>query len=283
MNKCLVTKLKAKTNNTNLYKAGEIRFGIVGNSFGRIDLSTTTAGTVASVDGNSAFLVNGVSHSEYPLNVDLTQITPSRKFELSIVPKYDLSYIHSQSTFNYKGVLDFSLMNKLNKFIVSFDNESIIDIKLDNMNLYMETFELGGQNINFDTNGLIINGNNLRLPYTIAKQRTGIKGNIDTWKNIKNLQTFFIPFSGIEGSFSTLAKMNISNFGTAILGTNITGSIESFVEEKRKTTSSGSVQFSYLGDGGKITFQGQAIPNVSDNTISWTESTITLNDTSINA
>ena len=112
------------------------------------------------------------------------------------------------------------------------------------------------------------------------------KGDIASVKEfLPNLtKVNFYNSKGLYGDFKWLGLTNVNTFGSCVLKTEISGNIEDFVAIRREHgQTTGEVSFSWLGDGDKIKFKGKVITNVSSNTISWNETTITVNGETITA
>lgn len=112
------------------------------------------------------------------------------------------------------------------------------------------------------------------------------KGDIASVKEfLPNLtKVRFYNSKGLYGDFKWLGLTNANTFETCILKTEISGNVEDFVAIRRENgQTTGEVTFNWLGDGGKIKFKGESITNVSSNTISWDETTITFNGETITA
>lgn len=97
-----------------------------------------------------------------------------------------------------------------------------------------------------------------------------------------------IGFDTVDG----FPEINMSDFGklVSITGWNqipcAVGSIEEFVAAQRaggRTTFDGTLNLSYIGFSGKVTFNGSVIENVAVGNITWTASTITFRDVTITA
>ena len=112
------------------------------------------------------------------------------------------------------------------------------------------------------------------------------KGDIASVKEfLPNLtKANFSNSKGLYGDFKWLGLININDFNFCVFKTQISGNIEDFVAIRRENgQTTGEVTFNWLGDGGKLKFKGIAIANVTNNTISWDETTITLNGETITA
>ena len=131
------------------------------------------------------------------------------------------------------------------------------------------------------------------IPITeIIKSNTTIckincaKGDIASVKEfLPNLTSVsFQESKGLYGDFKWLGLTKVNDFANCILRTEISGNIEDFVAIRREHgQTTGEVSFGWLGGTGKIKFKGEAITNVSSNTLSWNETTITFNGETITA
>ena len=121
---------------------------------------------------------------------------------------------------------------------------------------------------------------------TIACKTNCAKGNLDDVKeflpNLTELELY--ESRELYGDFKLLGMTNVNVFGRCVIRTQIIGNVEDFVAVRRENGQTlGEVTFTYLGDGGRIKFNGNPITNVQANTISWDETTITLNGETITA
>lgn len=110
-----------------------------------------------------------------------------------------------------------------------------------------------------------------------------VTGDIAVLKKMTSLKTWQLyNCLEISGDIKELAYLDRTDFSISITGTKVSGNLEDFVKAKReKGINSGTVKFNWIGNG-LIKFNGIAIANVKDNTLSWTNSTITFNDETIN-
>lgn len=121
------------------------------------------------------------------------------------------------------------------------------------------------------------------------------KGDVSVFKNIKS--TYFISLMGPEviGDITSFSNMNLPTQSQAFLSipsTSITGTIESLVQEFRKkgfTEYSTGIRLGYITSTNKITFNG-SVPiilgpetSAGKNILTWTETTITLGDVTVEA
>lgn len=284
MNKCLVTKLKASTGNKNLLKVGEVIFSLdVKDPSGLyFDFKSTDITNASSVEEGNNFTVDDLPHNNIIIEKNaLGKIKPLNSFNLSLMPKYNLYYIYSNVPIrNIRGDLNLFNLNILNIILSENFNGNLI-VKDNIINNNKLNLSIKSSDVSLALNNITFNNTEV-VDISCKNKYNNVTGNIDTWNGIERLQTLNLLNTRISGSLSTLAKMNISDYKTAISETLISGSIESFVNEKRKVQSSGSVKFSWMGNG-HITFNGDVVATLATNTISWTDSTITYNDVTIDA
>ena len=195
-------------------------------------------------------------------------------YTLRIKSKYEVNYIYSDTPVEM-DLNDLQFKETMITLHLKLNHIGMSDIKLSNIkNVY-------------------INISNCEIPITeLIKSNTiscivnCAKGDIASVKEfLPNLtRVNFVDSKGLYGDFKWLGLTNINAFESCIVRTEISGNIEDFVAIRREHgQTTGEVSFGWLGNGGKIKFKGEAITNVSSNTISWNETTITFNGETITA
>lgn len=260
MENCLFTKLKGSVNNDQLLKLGELKVKIGEANY--LGFAADDSQTISVVDGDLLF--NGQTTiqltNSYQSNVNITG-----EGTVSIPNKYHLTIFEA----NFKEQIDLEKLRYCTKLRNIRLAESGVTYDLDDFNI--------------ESSVLI----------TVTIENVGrIKGSIRNLLKypLTTLRLNNSPKSFNENNFSVLGKFaECTSYGATVVGSGLTGSIEDFVTQKRLARANkgldvdGSCTFTYLGDGGRITFQGTAITNVQNNTISWTANTITYNGTTIDA
>ena len=278
---CLITTYKATVDNPELKVLGELvmKFKNVEANTDLIALQHNPVFEYVKIDKNvksssddtilSAGILQPGTYENGIKSIDAGDYT------LRIKSKYEVNYIYSDAPvemdlndLQFKETMGTLHLKKLNHIGMS-------DIKLSNIrNVY-------------------INISNCEIPITeLIKSNTiscivnCAKGDIASVKEfLPNLTSVsFQDSKGLYGDFKWLGLTNVKNFSTCVLETEISGNIEDFVAIRREHgQTTGEVSFSWLGSGGKIKFKGEAITNVSSNTLSWNETTITFNGETITA
>lgn len=194
-------------------------------------------------------------------------------YTLRIKSKYDVNYLYFASPVEMDiNDLQFKkTMETINGTIIHTGN---LDIKLSNIK---------SVTLSCDT----------EIPITELIKSTTTKCTANCAKgNLENVKEFlpnltkvgFANSKGLYGDFKWLGLAQINNMGAATVNTGITGNIEDFVAVRRENgQTTGEVTFNWLGDGGRIKFNGVPIGNVQTDTISWDETTITYNKKTITA
>lgn len=261
MENCLFTKLKGSVNNDQLLKLGELRVKIEGPA-NYLGLAADDGQTISVVDGDLLF--NGQTTiqltNNYQNNVNITG-----EGTVSIPNKYNLTILEA----NFKEQIDLEKLRYCTK---------------------LKTIRLGGRSFIYDLDDFNIESS--VLMNVIIESVGRIKGSIGNLLKypLTRLWLNDAQKSFNENDFSVLGEFaECTTYASTVVGSGLTGSIENFVAQKRLARTAaglevaGTCTFNYLGDGGRITFQGTPVTNVKDNTISWTANTITYNGTTIDA
>lgn len=258
---CLVTKLQAAVTDSDLEKLGVIKLQRIEKSGSEQFLFQLIAapGTKVTVIGDG-YLMSSVGGDPLPNPVVFTEIAPNRIFyssngnyTIEIDNKYDVNFRSCGST---------TLLN-------------IADLYYTNSDRIMGPGMYGDLSVLRPDSIKMININNL----------SPITGTITDILKQSGLETLKVGGTLIEGfDISELAKLD-SLTGQVILPYGMSGSLESYVIAKRnRGFSTGSISFAYLNDGGTITFNGvKIVASSAEKVLSWTESTITWDGTTIDA
>lgn len=271
---CLLTTYKATVDNPELKVLGElvVTFKSVPNG-SRIFSFASVGSTYIKVD-------KPVKYNNNEIVVETTKqegdfyATEAGDYTFKLNPKYKITNFSSNLIFE----ADF------NDFQYCTISELIINCN-----------NTGKKEINFPvvTNKLYANLKNVIIKLedvfrggATNIQASGLVGDIASVKdylpNLQNLN-FISPASGIYGDYKYLAYLNNSMGLFSCTYTNIRGNVEDFVAVKRElgmTSGSLSGTWSYTN---KIKFNGNPLPLIENNTLSWDETTITVNGVTITA
>lgn len=211
------------------------------------------------------------------VNTDLDSISYSKLGTLYLKPIDSLDNFHLLDTVT--GLSELHIANMKYAGNISNDIKSLNLLRIFEANVASKNTSLTG-NISVLQDKQYLTGISL-------KNQAGITGNIGVLKGIlPNIRNIDLLNTGISGDFKYLALLPSTiqdgNFQTAIQGNEITGSIEDFVAVKRgRGETTGSMSFAWLGDSGKISFQGVYFSNKASYSLSWTASTITFDGVEI--
>jgi hypothetical protein len=267
MGNCLVTKLKGVVENDNLPILGKLAFNEKkgsGNSvYGlkRIELSEGSYIDVqhGTIGGETR---KWIGPNDYKYLVDLGAFVVDEGYNdlKLLIPKYiikrvtylgDASYpLHiDMNDYSYCNLIEFAIDN--GKASVVIINKSVIE--------NLETFNIGSCTIEgepFDVTDLGLNGIITTL-------------NLGSVKNLKGSLNN-LGFSPISILFGPNTK-------------NVSFNIEQFVANSRTAgRTTGSLSLPWIG-ACNCTFNGAAVVNQNSNSLSWTATTITFNDVTIDA
>ena len=149
-------------------------------------------------------------------------------------------------------------------------------LNLDLINEYppkLQTLILGGTQVSGD----ISNINNLINLTTLVLDNSKVTGSINSFNALTNLTSISISVEQVTGDIINLGSLvNLTNIG---LGkSNISGTIESFVQAQRAAGRSSAQITGSSERWGNVTFDG----SITKGTLSWTPTTITMNNKTIN-
>lgn len=247
MGKCLITKLKGSSNNTELLKIGEMRIKFTkspsttsGKCFGLNFKETVTINilgegyftdsTYSENKGNTLVCNKNVLTKVYVSNHDM-EISIPNKYALVSFFSNDKSGATSNEVVSAYLDLDSLKYSKGARYIVAdglhttgnIDSlkelSSLIYLNLDNS-------EATG-NINALKN--LVNLNYLSL------NNTNFEGNIDAFKGLTSIGVLSLNNTKLSGNIDSIKELSsLSNL--AIINTNITGSIDSLSKAKKLIT-----------------------------------------------
>ena len=276
---CLLTTYKATVDNPELKVLGELvmKFKNVEADKKLIDLQNNPVFEYVKIDKNVKSSSDGtilpagiLQPGTYENGIKSIE---AGDYTLRIKSKYDVNYLYSVCNIEM-DINDLQFKETMLYLSGNFTHTGNPDIKLSNI----KTVELS-----CDT----------EIPITELIKSTTIKCTADCAKgNIEDVKEFlpnltncsFTNSRGLYGDFKWLGLLQFNNIEAFAVNTGIAGNVEDFVAVRRVNgQTTGEVVFYWLGDGGRIKFNGGPIGNVKNNTISWDETTITLNGETITA
>lgn len=272
MGNCLVTKLKGTVDNDNIPRLGESVLTGVANG-----INLRVHGTVSfRATSNILSLTEGGPYTSYveinDTNETLRSVYINGTAEKLFIKGYDIATLYSFGA--SEADLSFMMFNTHGRLEAINQDAGIVTVP-----------RMAGY--------IIIRGTNVQLedveyPYLTflsINGSTGSRYSAEQFvKNMPNLESLYLaasPYSVWYGDFNLLGKLVhlIELRG----GSSFEGSIEGFVVNARNAgRTTGYVDLMWIPNN--ITFNGS--PTSIDGTItrlSWTDSTITLGDTTINA
>lgn len=277
---CLITTYKATVDNPELKVFGELvlKFKATEDEQLLVAMQQNPVFEYVKIDKN----VKGTNGTILPAGIlqpgtyeKGIKSTGAGDYTMRIKSKYDINYINSF----VQVEMDINdLQWNGNMTLINFPSLKHIgnsDIKLPNI-----------KEVTIKTADFEIPITELIKSATVSCVTNCAKGDIaDVKEFLPNLtKSSFYQSKSLYGDFKWLGLTNNNTFGTSILDTAIVGNIEDFVAIRRENGhSTGEVTFMWLGAGGRIKFNGTAINNVADNTLSWGDTTITFNGETITA
>lgn len=269
MNKCFVTKLNGVVDNDELLKIGELRIRI-------------PAGVSAESSGNKVYLKGLSGTAIYLKDINLYNYNGTKKLAGS-----GETYVCPD---NFVPSVDTASLNKEGTLII-MDKYKLTDFQTPKMvNEIDDTFSWYTKNLRLT--GIAFNKSKLDLLNKDLKELGcgSYNGDIADFSKFKNITAIGISGS-IDGNDTTkLTYGNISSLGSLTKLTkfscsnqvNLKGTIEGFVQAQRKNgRTECSTPVSFASYNTKLTFDGNIIAN--DTKITWTSTTITVNDNTITA
>ena len=275
---CLITTYKATVDNPELKALGELvmKFKNVEANTSLIALQNNPVFEYVKIDKNvqtsdgtilSAGILQPGTYENGIKSIEAGDYT------LRIKSKYEVNYIYVSAPLEM-DVNDLQYKETMLAYHARMKHTGSSDIKLSNIkdiDIFCDTEIPITEIIKSNTTKCVINC---------------AKGDIASVKEfLPNLtRVSFQESKGLYGDFKWLGLINVNAFGSCVVRTELSGNIEDFVAIRREHgQTTGEVSFNWLGYGGKIKFKGEAITNVSSNTISWNETTITFNGETITA
>lgn len=261
---CLVTKLNAVVNNSNLSKLGVIEFDILADTTFNTDHAIGIRCTQPVVVTTTA---NFNNYSGVSIGNSVT-IQGNQPDIQNVLPSIDAAHIMIKEKYPIKWfIVRFRLSKPLNleQFTPLNDLEDL------------ETSLCG------DFDNIKKLSSLTKLLCTVKKENEeGLEGDISSVSSLSGLTYLSVlDHSGIYGNIASLGTLT-NLLRLDIGGTKVEGSVEEFVARQRgagRTTCEG-IACAYLGNS-KVTFNNIAAPVQYTQSISWTATQITLGSTTI--
>lgn len=270
MNKCLVTKLNGVVDNDELLKIGELRIRIPAGVSAVEGLSNKVY--LHGLSGTAIYLKD---MNLYNYSGDTKLAGPGEKFVCpdNFVPSVDTASLNKEGTL--------IIMDKYK--LTNFQTPNAVNEIDDTFSWYTNNLVLAG--IDFDKSKLNL------LNKDIKEISVGsYNGDIADFSKFKNITSIGISGNVYENETTKLTYGNISSLGSLTQlkkfscsnQVNLKGTIEGFVQAQRQNgRTECSTPVSFASYNTKITFDGNIIiPNTE---ITWTSTTITVNDKTITA
>jgi len=253
MKNCFVKKYKGVVNDDSLLKYGEVRIPVVNGTLNSMAIVTGSASQV--VKGVGDVKLNGSSsitcNAGWTNNIAITGVPNGSIGYISIPDKYNLLAINGQDAVLAEGDLYemFGIMPACVQYRVDKDS----------------AYPLSSLAKAFPILEVVMLGNNMT-------------GALSDLFPIKDTVTSFetAGTSGeykITGTFDDLGHFyKINNWKMiASIVLLLSGTVEGFVANRliEQPATAGSVSVNWLGSGGRITYQGEAITDKQNNTIAW--------------
>lgn len=257
-NDCLVKKFKKEVNNDNLLVYNTIKVKVTNSNvtgyLGFEDVEEpfqiTAVGNVL-INGGTSITINAGA-SVWSPGLTFSGLSEGEYGEIIIPNKYKLFSIHG----------DFEFDGKLTD-IFGWGDEKITQF-----------FIFGS-----DKQPIALEDIAQCFPaVTKIKIESKVTGNIrsliplrETLTNIASLGSVTNK-SSLSGTFNDLGILyKVNDLMNTVLTTNLSGTVEAFVANRltMQPATAGSVSVNWLGDGGRITYNGEPITNKADNTIAW--------------
>ena len=249
MEKCLVTKLNGVVSNNEILKIGELRVKIDSTHAPEFYNHFIATGDKVIVNR----LVDDGLNAEFPNRFEFEggyNGKLSGKGRLSIMNKYNIKLLE----LNQLAFPEFDILEEI-KYM-----KELTLLQSFNQHLNTEKFPYSS----------VLNFLNVY----------NIDGMLSELANkIPNISTLYVGHSSIKGDISELgALIKLERIDTS--HTNVTGSLDSFVVAQRSSGRSICNGITFLNTQTNLTFNGVAIN--ANGSLSWTESTMTYNGTTIN-
>lgn len=254
-NNCLVTKLKAVVNNSNLKKLGVLDIYGTGNA--DIGFKASSPITVKCISGSmysDSARTQAITEKEIPVSANTVYVYITNGTHIEVSNKYAITFVFMTPATEKLNVEDFKYSAGITRLTVPQIKGKLSDLSVLTS---CTILELVGSSAEYNTD---LEG--------VASDIAGLTGltKINLVRALK-----------VIGSFESLGKC-IALTEIKIAETHIAGTVEAFVARQRgagRTTAS-NIAIS-LAD---TTFNGTSVTH-SNTTLSWTATTITFNGVTI--
>lgn len=294
MGNCFITKLKGVVTDTHLAKMNELVLRTT-SSESKIDVDGAKYVTVKDMDGANVLTTD---KSTYRNTISYDQIRSccnSANRYISISDKFDLTYLGLNSVeldtnkLRYMSILNAIAFNNVSGCVNLNDFAQMQEIMSSISFAYMPNFIFDLNEISRFTNLSAfsafkiksVTGNISSLPKTLTSlkiQSPSVNGTTTELALFTALTSIDISSSNVTGSIADLGSLSLTYLSAA--NTSVTGSIEEYVKKRRGHDATGEMKISVSS---KVTFKGKSISTIAEKQLSWTSSTITYDNTTINA
>lgn len=293
METVLITKLKSEVSDLHLPRLNELLL-ISTSDTSKVEADGIKQLTLRNLDNIKSF--KDLNHGETLMsvfssiyiratnNAANSYLSLGEKSNLSFLSLKDINFDSSALKFtknietffwnNCSGVFDFAhLKNNTNMKNIHVINNKNFDITLYSFDKLEEIIAFNNKSFTCDIS---------QFPTTIKKmkiQGTHFVDNISAFSKFSNLTSLDIYNCSAIGDIRDLGNLRLEFLS---LGSNsVTGSIENYIIERRKVSAIGTMRISVPNE---ITFNGASVnTNLAEVTLSWTSSSITYNNVTINA
>lgn len=294
MGNCFITKLKGVVAYTHLAKMNEVVLRTTSNE-SKIDVDGTKTITVKDMDGANVLTTDKSTYKNTISNTQIRSYCNSTNRYISISDKIDITYLGLKAVeidtsklryiSNLTGIAFNSVSGYINLNDLAQMQKSIVSISF----AYMPNFIFDLNEISKFTNLSTfsafkiksITGNISSLPKTLTSlkiQSPSVNGTTTGLALFTALTSIDIFSSNVTGSIADLGSLSLTYLSAA--NTSITGSIEEYVRRRREHDVTGEINISVPST---VTFNGKSISTNEEKQLSWTSSTITYDNTTINA
>lgn len=294
MEKCFITRLKGVVTNTHLAKMNEVVLRTTSNE-SKVDIDGVRTVTIKDMDGANVLTVDKSTYKNVISNNQIRSYCNSTNRYLSISDKFDITYLGLKAVEvdtgrlcymnNLSGIAFNNVSGYINLDDLTQMQESIASISLAYMPNFIFDLNETSKFTNLSTfsafNLKSITGNISSLPKALTSlkiQSPSVNGTTTELASFTALTSIDIFSSNVTGSIADLGSLSLTYLSAA--NTSITGSIEEYVRRRREHDVTGKINISAPST---VTFNGKSISTNEEKQLSWTSSTITYDNTTINA
>ena len=271
---CLLTTYKATVDNPELKVLGElvitfknISDGVEIFNFGSVDSTHIKVDKPVKYNNNEIVVETTKQQGQF-------YATEAGDYTVKLNPKYKIVFFSSTKRFE-ADLNDFQYCT-IGNFTINCNNTGKKEIN----------FPVVTDTVYADLNNAIIKLEDVFRGGANSIQASCLVGDIASVKDyLPNIRTlnFLQPANGIYGDYKYMAYLNNSLGLLSLTYTNIQGNVEDFVAVKRELgMTSGSLSGEWAFSN-KIKFNGNPLTLLNNNTLSWDETTITVNGVTITA